>query len=51
MVPDRKDEDERDAFDDDDVKKIKANLHKLDANDQLLLRIVATMGLRRGEAF
>jgi integrase len=51
VVPDRKDEDERDAFDDDDVKKIKANLHKLDANDQLLLRIVATMGLRRGEAF
>ncbi len=45
------DEDERDAFTDDDVKTIKANLKKLDANDQLLLRIVATTGMRRGEAF
>jgi integrase len=50
-VPDRKDEDERDAFDDNDMKIIRANLHKLDANDQLLLRIVATTGMRRGEAF
>jgi integrase len=57
VVPDRDDEDERDAFNDDDVKTIKANLdnqelrHKLDANEQLLLRIVATTGMRRGEAF
>jgi integrase len=51
VVPDRKDEDERDAFDDNDMKIIRANLHKLDANDQLLLRIVATTGMDRGEAF
>lgn len=50
-VPDRDDEEERDAFNDDDMKVIRKNLHKLDANDQLLLRLVATMGLRRGEAF
>ncbi len=50
-VPDRKDEDKRDAFDDNDMKIIRANLQKLNANDRLLLRIVATMGLRRGEAF
>ena len=30
-VPDRKDEDERDAFDDNDMKIIRANLHKLGA--------------------
>jgi integrase len=51
VVPDRKDEDERAPFDDDDVKKIKANLHKLEPNDQLLLRVLATTGMRRGEAF
>jgi integrase len=50
-VPDRDDEDERDAFTDDDMKIIRASLHKLDANDQLLLRIVATTGMDRGEAF
>lgn len=51
VVPDRKDEEERAPFDDDDIKKIRANLHKLDANDQLLLRVLATTGMRRGEAF
>jgi integrase len=50
-VPDRDDEEERDAFTDDDMKIIRANLDKLDANDQLLLRIVATTGMDRGEAF
>ena len=50
-VPDRDDEAERDAFDDNDMKIIRANLHKLNANDQLLLCIVATTGLDRGEAF
>jgi hypothetical protein len=51
VVPDRKDEDERDAFNDDDMKTIRENLHKLDLHDQLLLRALATMGVRRGEAF
>ena len=51
LVPDRKDEDEREAFDDDDMKLIRANLHRLDANDRLLLRVLATTGMRRGEAF
>ena len=51
VVPDREDEEERAPFDDDDIKKIRANLHKLDANDQLLLRVLATTGMRRGEAF
>jgi len=50
-VPDREDEEECDAFNDDDVKKIKANLHKLSPNDQLLIRIVATTGMDRSEAF
>ena len=51
VVPDRKDEDEREAFDDDDMKLIRENLHRLDPNDQLLLRVLATTGMRRGEAF
>jgi integrase len=51
VVPVRDDEDERDPFDDDDMALIRANLHKLDKNDQLLVRLVATTGLRRGEAF
>jgi integrase len=50
-VPVRKDADERDAFSDDDVKTMKANLHKLDAQDALLVRVLATTGMRRGEAF
>jgi integrase len=51
VVPDRKDEDERAPFDDDDMKLIRVNLHRLDPNDQLLLRVLATTGMRRGEAF
>jgi integrase len=50
-VPKRDDEDERAPFDDDDMKKIRANLDKLEPNDQLLLRVLATTGMRRGEAF
>ena len=51
VVPDRDDEDERGAFDDADMKLIRANLHRLDASDQLLVRVVCTTGMRRGEAF
>ena len=51
VVPVRNDEDERDAFNNDDMKLIRANLHRLSENDQLLVRLVATTGIRRGEAF
>lgn len=50
-VPKSDDEQERAPFDDADMKKIRANLHKLDASDRLLLRVLATTGMRRGEAF
>ncbi len=51
VVPAKQDEEERAPFDDADMKKIRANLHKLEPNDQLLLRVLATTGMRRGEAF
>lgn len=50
-IPHYDDEEERDAFPHDDMKIIRVNLHKLDSNDQLLVRILATTGVRRGEAF
>jgi integrase len=50
-VPDRDDEDEREAFDDADMALIRANLHRLSESDQLLVRLLATTGMRRGEAF
>ena len=50
-VPDRDDEDEREAFSDADMKLIRANLHRLDRSDQVLVRLLATTGMRRGEAF
>ncbi len=43
--------DKRKRFTDDDMALIRANLHKLDKNDQLLVRLLATTGMRRGEAF
>ena len=51
VVPVRDDEDERDPFDEDDMELIRANLHRLNKNDQLLVRLLATTGVRRGEAF
>jgi integrase len=51
VVPDRDDEEEREAFDDADMKLIRANLHRLSKSDQLLVRLLATTGMRRGEAF
>jgi len=51
VVPDRDDEDEREAFDDADMALIRANLHRLSESDQLLVRLLATTGMRRGEAF
>jgi integrase len=47
----RDDEDEREPFNDDDMKIIRAELHRLSENDQLLVHVLATTGVRRGEAF
>ena len=51
VVPDRDDSDRVLPFDDNDVKLMKANLRKLTEQDQLLVRVLAACGLRRGEAF
>jgi integrase len=51
VVPDRDDAERRLPFDDADMKLIRANLHRLDKSDQLLLRLLACTGMRRGEAF
>lgn len=51
VVPKRKDADIRLPFDAADMALIRANLSRLDASDQLLLRLLATTGMRRGEAF
>jgi integrase len=50
-VPDRDDSERRQPFDDDDMKLIRDNLHRLSENDQLLIRVLASTGMRRGEAF
>jgi integrase len=51
VIPERDDEEERDAFDDNDMKLIRANLQRLSKSDQVLVRLLATTGLRREEAF
>jgi integrase len=51
VVTDKKDSDKREGFTDDDMKIIRENLHRLDKADQLLLRVVASTGVDRGEAF
>ena len=51
VVPVRDDEDERDPFTEDDIALMRANLHRLSESDQLLVRLLATTGMRRGEAF
>jgi integrase len=51
VVPERDDEEEADPYSDDDMKLIRKNLHRLDKSDQLLVRLLATAGLRRSEAF
>jgi integrase len=38
-------------FTDDDMKVIWDNLNQLSASDQLLMRVLATTGMRLGEAF
>jgi integrase len=43
--------DKRKRFTEDDMKLIRDNVDKLGKDDQLLVRILATTGVRRGEAF
>lgn len=43
--------DKRKRFTDDDMKIIRANMRRLSKSDQLLVRLLATTGMRRGEAF
>ena len=43
--------DKRKRFTDDDMKIMRDNLHRLEKSDQLLVRVLATTGIRRGEAF
>ena len=50
-VPDRDDAERRLPFDDADMKLIRENLHRLSESDQLLVRLLASTGMRRGEAF
>ncbi len=45
------DADRRLPFDDDDMKLIRDHLHELDKSNQLLVRVLASTGMRRGEAF
>jgi integrase len=51
VVPKRNDRQRRLPLSDDDMKVIKRNLEKLDASDQLLLRLLASTGMRLSEAF
>ena len=51
VVPKREDELEREKFTDADMRTIKRNLHQLDRNDQLLVRLLASTGMRLAEAY
>jgi integrase len=51
IVPKRKDALKRKPFDADDIANIKRNLDRLDASSQLLVRLLATSGMRLSEAF
>jgi integrase len=51
VVPGRDDAERRLPFDDADMALIRASLSRLSESDQLLIRLLATTGLRRGEAF
>jgi integrase len=51
VVPNAKDALLRLPFKDDDMKLIRDNLHKLPPADQLMVRILATTGMRLGELF
>ncbi len=51
VVAERDDSERRLPFDDSDMKLIRANLPKLSVQDQLLVRTLATTGMRLSEAF
>ena len=51
VVRDREDSIDRLPFDDDDVRAIRTKMDKLSAQDRLLLTLLASTGMRRGEAF
>lgn len=50
VVADKGDSERGVPFTDDDVRAMRANLGKLDKADQLLVRLLACTGMRRGEA-
>jgi integrase len=51
VVPKRDDKATRLPLDDADMKEVRRNLDKLSRSDQLLLRLLATTGMRLSEAF
>ena len=51
IVPRRDDEEVRLPLGEGDIKTIKRNLDRLDERDQLLVRLLASTGMRLGEAF
>ncbi len=51
VVPDMEDSERRLPLDDADMKVIRANLKQLDKSNRLLLRLLATTGMRLSEAF
>jgi integrase len=51
IVPKAKDAERRLPFSDDDMKSIRANLDQLTPADRLMVRLLATTGMRLGEAF
>jgi integrase len=51
VVPKRDDKQTRLPLDDADIKNVKSNLDGLGASDQLLVRLLATTGMRLAEAF
>jgi integrase len=51
IVPNRKDKLQRKPLSDDDMKVIKRNLDKLSEPDRLLVRLLASTGMRLSEAF
>jgi integrase len=51
IVPNLKDKLKREKLTEDEVSLIKRNLDDLDANDQLLVHLIATTGMRLAEAY
>jgi integrase len=51
VVPDRKDKQRRLPLTESDLRNVKKNLDQLDKGDQLLVRLLATTGMRLSEAF